>query len=102
MMNDRITPQARVAGQDSIGQPAVAWFGLSPRWAHVKFQSGAEAIRANVETSVVKASIRIRACQDIDASMRIKFKNWVFEIKSPPLPDDRDPRFMFLVCEAVK
>lgn len=102
MMNDRITLRRREAGADSIGQPIEAWADLPPVWAHVKFQTGAEAIRANAETSVVKASIRIRARQDVDAGMRVKFKSWVFEIKSPPLPDDRDPRFMFLVCEAVK
>jgi len=102
MMNDRITLQRREAGADSIGQPTEAWTDLLPVWAHVKFQTGAETIRANAETSVVKASIRIRARQDVDASMRVKFKAWVFEVKAPPLPDDRDPRFVFLVCEAVK
>jgi len=102
MMNDRITPQRREAGEDSVGQPIESWIDLPAVWAHVKFQSGTEAIRANAETSVVKASIRIRVRQDVDASMRVKFKQWVFEIKAPPLPDDRDPRFAFLVCEAVK
>lgn len=102
MMNDRITLQRREAGQDSIGQPTQAWADLHPVWAHVKFQSGAEAIRANAETSTAKVSIRIRARKDVDAGMRVKHKSWVFEIKSPPLPDDRDPRFMFLVCEVVK
>lgn len=102
MMNDRITLQRRQAGQDSIGQPIESWIDLPPVWSHVKFQTGAEAIRANADVSTVKASIRIRARQDVDAGMRVKFKQWVFELKSPPLPDDRDPRFMFLVCEAVK
>ncbi len=102
MMNDRITLQRRSVGEDSIGQPTQTWVDLPAAWAHVKFQTGTEAIRANAETSLVKASIRIRARQDVDAGMRVKFKTWLFEIKSPPLPDDRDPRFMFLVCEAVK
>lgn len=102
MMNDRITLQRRTVGEDSIGQPIESWVDLPAVWAHVKFQSGAEVIRANGEASVVKASIRIRARQDVDAGMRVKHKGWVFELKSPPLPDDRDPRFMFLVCEAVK
>lgn len=102
MMNDRITPQRRVEGEDTLGGPLDRWDDLSSRWAHVKFQTGSEVIRANAETSIVKASIRVRATQDLDAGMRVKFKQWVFELKGPPLPDDRDPRFMFLVCEAVK
>lgn len=102
MMNNRITLQRREEGEDTLGQPTVSWADLPAIWAHVKFQSGAEAIRANADSSVVKASIRIRQRKDVDASMRVKFKEWVFEIKAPPMPDDRDPRFAFLVCEATK
>lgn len=100
MMNDRIIPQRPGPGAGKL-RTSEPWEDLPARWAHVKFQTGSEAIRANADIAVVKASIRIRASQDIDSSMRIKFKQWVFEIKAPPLPDDRDSRFMFLLCEAV-
>lgn len=100
MMNDRITLQKPGPGTGRL-RDAGDWEDLPSRWAHVKFQTGSEAIRANADIAIVKASIRIRAAKDIDASMRVKFKQWVFEIKAPPLPDDRDSRFMFLLCEAV-
>jgi len=101
MMNDRITLQRRADGEDALGQPIDDWADIATVWAHVRFQSGAEVLRAGAETSVVRCSIRIRARADIDTGARVKFKGKYYGIKSAP-PDDRDSRFMFLVCEAVK
>lgn len=101
MMNDRITLRRRVTGQDAAGQPAEVWEDLASVWSRVLFQTGAEAIRANAETSIVKVSIRIRRRSDLDTSMRAAFKGVEYDIKSA-LPDSQDVRFMFLVCEATK
>ena len=101
MMNDRITLQRRAEGEDTLGQPIDEWASIASVWAHVRFQSGAEVLRAGAEASIVKCSIRIRARADIDTGARVQFKGKNYDIKSA-LPDDRDSRFMFLVCEAVK
>lgn len=101
-MNHRITPLRRNPGADAVGQPLNDWVPLPDIWADVRFQTGAEVLRANAETSIVKASIRIRARDDIDSNWRVKYKKWTFEIKGDPLPDNKDPRFMFLVVESVK
>lgn len=100
-MNHRIRLMKRSPGTDSVGQPSQLWAIVSEVWADVKFQSGAEVMRAGAETSIVKASIRIRARPDIVAGMRAVYGAWAFDIKSPPLPD-KDPQFAFLVCEAIK
>jgi SPP1 family predicted phage head-tail adaptor len=91
----------RAAGTAGIGQPSKTFVFVREAWANVKFQSGAEVVRAGAETSVVKASIRIRACADIDVGWRVTYGSWMFDVKAPPLPD-QDPQFAFLVCEAVK
>ena len=101
MMNDRITLQRRAEGEDILGQPVDTWPDIASVWAHVRFMPGTEVLRAGAETSIVKCSIRIRARADIDSSARVLYKAKTYDIKSAP-PDDRDPRFMFLVCEAVK
>jgi len=101
MMNDRVQILKRVAGRDSAGQPTESWSALRSTWANVKFQSGAGAIRANADLSIVKCSIRIRVCRDIDASMRARYKGIDYDIEAV-LPDSDDRDFMFLVCESVK
>ena len=100
-MNHRIKLMRRVAGQSQSGRPSKDYELAREVWANVQFQTGAEVMRAGAETSVVKASIRIRACSDVSADWRVVYKEWTFDVKSPPLPD-KDPQFAFLTCEAVK
>lgn len=100
-MNHRITLLRREAGVDSVGQPVTDWVDVATIWGDVRFQSGAEVLRANTDVAVKRASIRIRTRKDIDASLRVRYAGEEYEIKGPPLPD-RDPMFMFLVCECAK
>lgn len=101
MLNDRIELLKRETGRDRAGQPVESWPVLRATWANVKFQSGAGAMHANADLSIVKCSIRIRVCRDVDASMRARYQGVVYEIKAVrPDSDSRD--FMFLVCENVK
>lgn len=100
-MNHRITLMRRETGIDSVGQPVTDWADVATVWADVRFQSGAEVLRANADVSVKRASIRIWARRDIDASWRVRYVGEEYEVKGPPLPD-KDPRFMFLICECAK
>ncbi|WP_306393349.1 phage head closure protein [Telluria beijingensis] len=101
MMNDRVALLKRAAGRDGAGQPVESWSVLRTVWANVKFQSGAEAMRANADVSIVKCSIRIRAARDVDASMRARHQGVIYDVQAV-LPDSNDRDFMFLVCESVK
>lgn len=102
MMNDRIALLKRTAGRDGAGQKLPeAWAPLPEIWANVKFQSGAEAIRANADVSIVRCSIRIRVRSDVDATMRACYKRVDYDIQAV-LPDSNDRDFMFLVCETAK
>lgn len=100
-MNHRIKLLKRAAGQGPSGQPSKNYVPVREVWGNVQFQTGAEVMRAGAETSIVKASIRIRACSDIDADWRATWKDWTFDVKAPALPD-KDPQFAFLVCEAAR
>jgi SPP1 family predicted phage head-tail adaptor len=90
----------RQVGRDALNQPIEDWADVATVYADVRFQSGAEVLRANAEVSVKRASIRIRGRKDIDASWRIRYQGEEFDVKSA-LPDD-DRSFVFLVCESVK
>ncbi|MDN4040191.1 phage head closure protein [Massilia sp. YIM B02443] len=99
MMNDRITLQKPGAGAGKL-RPAAAWEDIATVWADVKFPSGIEVVRAGAEASIVKCSIRIRARAGIDNSCRVLYKGTAYDVESA-LPEDRDRRFMFLVCKGV-
>lgn len=100
-MNDRVTLLKRTAGRDAAGQPIEDWPEVATVWSNVRFQTGAEVMRANAETSIVKVSIRIRARADIDSTWRARYKSVEYDIKSA-LPDSDDRAFMFLLCESIR
>ena len=100
IMNHRITPlrpnMARNAANERVG----GFVAIPDLWANVKFQSGAEVMRAGAEVSIVKCSIRIRARRDIDAAWRARYQGVDYQVKAV-LPDSGDRDYMFLVCEGV-
>jgi len=100
MMNQRVTLLKRAQGRDAAGQPVEDWPEVATIWANVKFQTGAEVLRANAETSIVRVSIRIRARSDVDGAWRVRYAGIDYDVKSA-LPDSADRQFMFLVCESV-
>jgi SPP1 family predicted phage head-tail adaptor len=101
MMNDRITLLKPAAGVDSHGQPNAGFDDMGTVWGNMRFPTGAEVLRSGAETSIKRASVRLRARKDIDTSWRLRYQGEDFEIKGPPLPD-KDRAFMFVVCEAVR
>jgi SPP1 family predicted phage head-tail adaptor len=91
----------RDSNVDAAGRPSQAWSDVATVWADVRFQSGAEVVRANADVSLKRASIRVRARKDVDAGWRVRYADEEYEVKGPPLPDV-DRQFMFIICEAVK
>lgn len=101
MLNHRIELLKPTAGRDGAGQRVKGWEVVRPLWANVKFQTGAEVMRADADVSIVKCSIRIRARADVDASMGARYRGTDYNIQAV-LPDSADRDFVFLVCESVK
>jgi SPP1 family predicted phage head-tail adaptor len=99
-MNHRITLLKPPVGTDAAGQPLTEFSNVGTIWADVRFQTGAEVMRANAEVAIKRASVRIRARKDVDASWRIRYQGEEFDVKSA-LPD-ADRSFTFLVCESAK
>lgn len=99
-LNQRIALQAPSATQDAAGQPLPdPWTTVATVWANVLFQNGAQSIKANADTSVSKASLRIRQRAGVAAEMRALWGTTVFDIKAVnPAPRKG---FVDLVCEVI-
>jgi SPP1 family predicted phage head-tail adaptor len=99
-LDQRVTIQQPDAGQDAIGQPLTGWVNRAEVWADVRHGSGLEQIKADALTSVVKASIRIRARSDVTSAMRVLCGATTYQIKTVTPSDDR--RWTFLACEVIE
>jgi len=99
-LNCRVTIQQRAAGQDATGKPNGAWGTLDTVWASIRHETGAEFIRADHDTSVVKASIRIRRRLDVTNAMRVVYEGTVYQVRAV-LQDHARKQHTDLVCEVV-
>ena len=100
-LNTRFTLQTPATGQDAVGQPTTTWTDLSLLWGNVRMVSGLETIKAGADTSVLKASIRVRAGIAFNASQRLVADDGtVFEIQAV-LPDRATRQHVDLVCKVV-
>lgn len=96
--NSRVVIRQRADGADELGQPLTTWTTVATLWADIRHLSGAAAIKADVNTSTVKASIGVTKRDDIKAGMQALHGSTVYEIKAV-LPDEQNRRDMYLVCE---
>lgn len=101
MMNDKVALLRRSTGRNAANERVDGWVPVAEVWCSVKFQTGAEVMRAGADVSVVKCSVRTRARGDVDASMRVRHRRVDYEVKAV-MPDTADRDYMFLVCEGVK
>ena len=101
-LNKRVTIQALVEVQDSIGQPLPAdWIdiitdGDGKCWAEVKDVSGKEFIAADAENSKVTTRITIRHRADVTAEMRVLHGENIYNVLAALGQADRT---LLLMCE---
>ena len=100
-LNTFLTLQSKSTAQDAVGQPSTVWTTVATLWADVRTTGGLETIKAGADTSVLKASIRVRAGIAFNASQRLVADDGaVFEIQAV-LPDRATRQHVDLVCEVV-
>lgn len=100
VLNHRIEVQQRTAGQDAAGQPVDTWATVARLWADVRLASGQARIKADAQTAMTKASIRVRRRTDITPGMRVLFDGATYAVDEV-VPDYRDRLYMDLVCEVL-
>ena len=94
------TLQQPNTAQDALGQPVPGWVDVAQVWADIRHQSGLSAIKAGADVSVVKASIRIRYRDGVNAGMRVLHDGVAYNIEAV-LPDVSRHRYVDLVAEVV-
>lgn len=100
-LNRRVTIQEKSGGFDEIGQPLPdTWSDVATVWANVRFLNGTESIKADAEASIARASIRIRYRPGLNAGMRAKYGDMIFEVRAV-LPDVDRREHVDLVCEVI-
>lgn len=99
-LNRKVVIERRVTGQDALGQPSTTWETVATVWADIRILGGLETLKAGADTSIVKASIRVRWKTGIDAGMRVKHGADLYDIKSVQ-PDVSRRMHIDLVCERV-
>ena len=100
MLNSRVTLQTLTTGTDAIGQPVTTWADFASVWANIRYLSGIETVKADAQTSVVKASIRIRRRTDITPAMRVVCGVTTFQINAV-LPDEQGRQHIDLSVEVI-
>lgn len=91
----------RTAVQLPSGARRPEWVQVGPqRRASILNGNGAAALRADMQTSTVKASIRLRYCTDILPGMRVHHGSVVYDIRAV-LPDEVRRDHVDLVVETV-
>ena len=82
-LRDRVVIQQKTSGTDAWGAPLPeAWADYASLWSNIRFLSGTETITAGADTSIVKASIRIRWRTDITEGMRVVHGAQTFDIEA--------------------
>jgi len=85
----RIIIQSPSAVQAADGQMVNTWATFATVWASIKHQSGISAIKSGMDTSSVKASIRILRLAGVTAGMRVVHGATVYAIEAV-LPDEKN------------
>lgn len=99
-LSHRVTIQHKTGERDEYDTPLPeAWAELVKVWANVYHQSGSEAIKADAAVSTVRASIRIRWREGINAGMRAVYAGSVYDIEAV-LPG-AGRQYVDLVCRRV-
>lgn len=89
ILRDRVEVQEKTGGTDDWGTPLPDdWITVARLSANVRHLSGSESIKAGADTSIVKASIRIRRNASVTAGCRILHEGKAYDIEAV-LPDAR-------------
>ncbi|NIF80141.1 phage head closure protein [Paraburkholderia sp. Cy-641] len=97
-LNRRVSLQKRGAARDTAGQPLVdGWTEIARLWANIRYLNGREYATSDTKVSGATASIRVRYRADLDATLRIVYRDAVFNILAV-LPDEQDRDHVDLAC----
>lgn len=97
-LRQQVELQTQVSTQDALGQPSTIWQTDATVWADVRFQSGMSLLKSGADTSVSKASIRIRH-RAANPGQRVLHNGIAYDVRAVQM--DMRKQYIDLVCEAT-
>lgn len=97
-LRERITLQARAAGQDSLGAPNGAWADVATVWAKAEPLTGREYFAAGQMQAATDVRFTIRYRADVVETMRVVWRGEPHEMVSPPINVDGARDVLQLMC----
>ncbi|WP_111860879.1 phage head closure protein [Acinetobacter sp. CFCC 10889] len=90
-LRHRVTIQHFVEQRDEYNNLLdKSWTEYKKLWAKVEFLSVKDTLTAKVAGSETTARLKIRKRTDITTEMRVLWKGQIFQIVSPPKPDNEN------------
>ena len=84
----RVLIQSNEPTRDENNYETPAWSDYRTLWAKVDFLSVKDAIQAKAAGSQTIARLKLRKRKDIHTGMRVLHRDQIFQITSPPMPDN--------------
>lgn len=84
----RVTIQSKTVTYDENNYETETWAEFKKLWAKVEFLSVKDAINAKASGSQTTARLKLRQRSDINTEMRVLWDGYIFQIVSPPKPDN--------------
>jgi len=103
-LRHRVTVQEYTESRDQFNNSTgKAWVTYKTLWGKLSGFSGKDLIAAKAAGSEVIARLKLRKREDITTEMRVQFKGKIYQITSPPMPDDVDGNtYMTLMLSLVE
>ena len=78
-----VTIQKPGGGVNDWGEPIPGdWQDVAQLWGDLRHLSGMASIKADADTSIVRASLRLRWRDDLDAGMRVLYDGNAYDIEA--------------------
>jgi SPP1 family predicted phage head-tail adaptor len=97
-LDQMVQVQARLAGQDDLGQASGAWSTVATMWAKAEPLSGREYFAAGQMQSLVTVKFTVRYRNTITELHRVVWRGEPYAIVSPPIDVDGQRLWLELMC----
>lgn len=102
-LRHRVTIQHKTTIYDEYNYETEAWTEFKKLWGKLEFLSVKDSINAKAAGSQTTARLKLRKRDDIHTGMRVLFDGQIFQIVSPPKPDNENGRiYMTLELSLVE
>jgi SPP1 family predicted phage head-tail adaptor len=97
-LDQMVQVQARLAGQDDLGQASGAWSTVATMWARVRPVGGREAFADGQMQATATVEFLVRHRSWITAEHRLVWRGEPYEIVQPPQDEKGHGEWLPIIC----